>query len=62
MKKIIWATGRNYRSRALFGEKKKKRLDLHARLPNVPFVTYADNESYARRWLLLLAQGFKTMN
>jgi peptidyl-dipeptidase Dcp len=39
---------------------KKKRLDLHARLPSyVPFVTYADNESYARRWLLLLAQRFQ---
>jgi peptidyl-dipeptidase Dcp len=28
----------------------------------VPFVTYADNRDYARRWLFFLAKGFKTMN
>jgi peptidyl-dipeptidase Dcp len=43
---------------ALFGEKPRKEgwiftLDYPS---YVPFVTYADNRSYARRWLLLLAQ------
>jgi peptidyl-dipeptidase Dcp len=59
---LIWTTGRNYKP--LFGEKPRKKgwiftLDYPS---YVPFVTYADNESYARRWLLLLAQGFRTMN
>jgi hypothetical protein len=55
MKKIIWATGRNYKTR--FGENQERRLDLH-RLPSyVPFVPTLMGATQEDG-----CKGFKTMN